>query len=75
MLVFILIVLLSAGTVYPRGYEAKKRVSDDEAEVKTDTSLPIIGDNNIEIEIKDGGGKQIKRGSLSLSGVEKIYIW
>ena len=56
---FILILLLIAGTAYARGYEAKKKVGDYEAEVKMDRSSPVIGDNNIEIEIKDAGGKNL----------------
>ena len=48
-----------ASTSYAKGYEVKKKVGDYDAEVKMDRSSPVIGDNNIEIEIKDAGGKSL----------------
>lgn len=53
LLVFLLIIFLAAGAAYAKGYEVKKKVGEYEAEVKTDRSPPVIGDNNIEIEIKE----------------------
>ncbi len=51
--------LLPAGTSYAKNYEIKKKVGDYEVEAVIDRNPPIIGDNNIEIEIKDGSGKHI----------------
>src|SRR5512139_3609424 len=53
-------VLLLAGTiVYAKGYEARKKVGDYEAGVKIDRSPPALGDNNIDIELKDAVGNSI----------------
>ncbi len=55
----ILILLLIAGAAHSKGYEIKKSFGEYEAEVKIDRYPPVLGDNNIEIEIKDAGGKRI----------------
>ncbi len=57
--VSILILLLIAGTAYPKGYEIKKSLGEYEAEVKIDRSPPVVGDNHIEIEVKDARGKPV----------------
>jgi len=57
--VSILILLLIAGTAYSRGYEIKKSFGQYEAEVKIDRSPPVVGDNHIEIEVKDASGKPV----------------
>ena len=56
---FILILCLVAGIAYAKGYEAKKKVGEYEAEVRMDRNPPSLGDNNIEIEIKDARGKPL----------------
>ena len=70
LLVFILIIFLFAGAAYAKGCEEKKKVSEYEAEAKTDRSPSVIGDNNIEIEIKEAeGGSNIFTGNHWLPGV------
>ena len=59
LLVFILILFLITGTTFAKGFEIKRRVGEYEAEVKIDRSPPVVGDNNIEIEIKDGGDNNV----------------
>ena len=58
---FLLILILSliAGTVFARGYEIKRRAGELQAEVRMDRNPPSLGDNNIEIEIKDGEGNRV----------------
>jgi hypothetical protein len=59
LLVFILITFLVAEATNAKGYE-----------VKTDRSLPVIGDNNIEIEIKEAeGGGNLFTSNHPLPGV------
>jgi hypothetical protein len=58
-LAFILTLCLVSGIAYGRGYEVKKKAGDYEAEVRIDRSPPIVGDNQIEIEVKDAHGKPI----------------
>ena len=55
----ILTLLLITATAYSKGYEIKRRVGEYEAGVKIDRSPPVVGDNNIEIEIKDAGDKNV----------------
>ena len=56
---FILILLLVAATAYSKGYEIKKSFGEYAAEVKIDRSPPVVGDNHIEIEVKDARGKPV----------------
>ena len=58
-LVFVLIFFLMVGTVYSKGYELKKKTGEYETEVKMHRYPPVLGDNRIEIEIKDAGGNRV----------------
>jgi hypothetical protein len=55
----ILILFLIPGIANPKGYEVKRKAGEYETEVKIDKYPPVLGDNRIEIEIKDAGGKPI----------------
>ena len=55
----LLTLFLISGLAFARGYEVKKKAGDFEAEVRIDRSPPVVGDNQIEIEVKDGSGKTI----------------
>jgi hypothetical protein len=57
--VFSLILLLIAGSAYAKDYEVKKKAGEYDVEIKTDKNPPVVGDNNIEIEIKDASGKYV----------------
>ncbi len=59
LLLFALTVLLMVGIAYGKSYEVKRRAGEYEAEVKIDRSPPVVGDNHIEIEVKDGRGKPV----------------
>jgi len=50
---------LVADIAFVKGFEIRRRVGEYEAEVKIDRSPPIKGVNDIEIQIKDAGGKNI----------------
>jgi len=58
-IVFILAVILIAGIAYARGYEVKKKAGEYETVIRIDRNPPVIGNNNIEIEIKDATGKYV----------------
>ncbi len=49
------IILLSAGTAQSRGLEVRQKAGNYDVEIKMDRNPPIVGDNHIEIGIKDGG--------------------
>jgi hypothetical protein len=57
--VFILTLLLIGGIAYAKDYEVKKKVGEYDVEVKIDKNPPVVGDNNIEIGIKDASGKYV----------------
>jgi len=57
--IFSLILLLIAGIAYAKDYEIKKKAGDYDVEVKIDKNPPIVGNNNIAVEIKDAAGKYV----------------
>ena len=57
--VFSLILLLIAGIAYAKDYEVKKKAGDYDVTVKIDKNPPVVGDNNITIDIKDAAGKNV----------------
>ena len=59
LFILIMILLLSTGIANARGYEAKKKVGEYEAGIKIDKNPPVLGDNHIEIELKDSAGRCI----------------
>ena len=53
--ILLLILLFSVGTAHSRGLEVRQKAGDYDVEIKMDRNPPIVGDNHIEIEIKNGG--------------------
>ena len=53
------VLFLSASLSYGRGYEAKKKAGEYEVEIKIDRNPPVVGENNVTIEIKDRAGKYV----------------
>lgn len=51
--------LLLSGIAYAKDYEVKKKAGEYDVEVKIDKNPPVVGDNNIKIEIKDASGKYV----------------
>ncbi len=59
LVVFALILLLIAGIAYAKDYEVKKKTGEYDVTVKIDRNPPVVGDNNITVEIKDASGKHV----------------
>jgi len=59
LVVFTLILLLTAGIAYAKDYEVKKKAGGYDVIVKIDKNPPVVGDNNITIDIKDAAGKNV----------------
>ena len=55
LIIMVLFLILSPVIGYARGYEAVKKVGDYEIEMRIDRNPIVLGDNHIEIEIKNGG--------------------
>ena len=58
-IVIMIAVLLIAVVAYAKEYEVKKKAGEYNVEVKIDRNPPVVGDNNIRVEIKDASGKYI----------------
>ena len=57
ILAFVLAV--SSTNAYSKEFQAKKKFRDWEVEIRIDRDPPILGDNNMKIEIRDAGGKRV----------------
>ncbi len=57
--VFALILLSIPAVANPSGYEVKRKAGEYEAGVKIDRYPPVLGDNKIEIDIKDAAGNRV----------------
>lgn len=57
--IVVLLLLLVAGIAYAKDYEVKKKAGDFDVEVAIDKNPPVVGDNNVKIEIKDSSGKYV----------------
>ena len=51
--------LLIAGIAYAKDYEVKKKAGQFDVVVRIDRNPPVVGDNNVSIEIKDEAGKHV----------------
>jgi len=53
-----------AGVAYARAYEVTKKAGPFETAVRIDRNPPIVGDNRIEIELRDQEGKSVTDASV-----------
>ena len=61
---FTFIIFFLIHPAHSRSLEMKKTVGRYEVQVKIDRNPPIIGDNQIEIEIKDTEGKRVTNANV-----------
>jgi len=54
-----LILCLIIGTAYAGDFQASKRMGPYLATIQIDRNPPIVGENHLEIEIKDAGGRVV----------------
>ena len=59
VLIILTSLLLLCGVAYAKDYEIKKKAGDYDVEIKIDKNPPVVGKNNMEIEIKDKSGKYV----------------
>jgi hypothetical protein len=57
--VFTLILVLLAGAAYAKDYEVTKKVGEYQVEVKIDRNPPVVGENNVTVEVRDALGKYV----------------
>lgn len=54
-----LALLFIAGVVYAKEYEVKKKAGEFEVKAMIDKNPPVVGANQIKVEVKDASGKYI----------------
>ncbi len=55
----VLAVLMMVTSAYAKDYEVTKKAGDLTVDVKIDRNPPVVGTNNMEIAVKDAGGKAV----------------
>lgn len=53
------LVLIITGLVYAKEYEVKKKAGSYDVEIKIDKNPPVVGNNNIEVGVKDESNKYV----------------
>jgi len=51
--------LFISGIAYAKDYEVNKKAGEYNVMVRIDKNPPVVGDNNMKIEIKDASGKYV----------------
>src|SRR5574341_1425359 len=59
-LVFAVVPILAAGVGYAKDYEVQKKAGEYDVKVMIDRNPPVVGDNNVTIDIKGSGGHHVK---------------
>ncbi len=59
LLLTMALVLVVAGAVYASGLEVQKKAGDYNVLVRLDKNPPVVGNNNMEIEIRDFSGRSV----------------
>jgi hypothetical protein len=59
VLIGVLAVVLAFGVALAKDYEVKKKAGDFDVEVRIDKNPPVVGDNNIAIDVRDSAGKNV----------------
>lgn len=55
LITVLLMVFLTIGLAVAKDYEVKKKAGSFDVEVSIDRNPPVVGDNNIAIEVKESG--------------------
>ncbi len=58
--------LLTTGLAFAKDYEIAKKAEDYTVLVKIDKNPPVVGENNVTIEIKDAAGKNVTAAKVKL---------
>ncbi len=52
--------LLAVGIAYAKDYEVTKKAGEYNVQVKIDKNPPVVGDNNVGIQITDASGHHVR---------------
>ncbi|MBI5666300.1 MAG: FixH family protein [Nitrospirae bacterium] len=53
------LIFIVAGVAFAKDYEVKKKAGDLDVVVTIDKNPPVVGENNLAIEVKDAAGKYV----------------
>jgi len=59
ILVVFLVLLVAAGVAVAKDLEVKKKAGEYNVEARIDKNPPVVGDNNISVEVKDASGRHV----------------
>lgn len=59
LVVALLMVVLTGGIAVAKDFEVKKKAGDYDVEVRMDKNPPVVGENNVTVEVKDASGKYV----------------
>ncbi len=59
ILVAVAMLLIAAGAALAGGLEIKHKAGEYNVEVRLDKNPPVVGNNNVEVEVKDASGKNV----------------
>jgi hypothetical protein len=60
----VLIMLVTAGVAFAKDYEVRKKAGDYDVTVTINRNPPVVGDNDVTVEIKDKAGHHVKDGKV-----------
>jgi hypothetical protein len=58
---------MGAGIATAKDYEVKKKAGDYDVAVSIDKNPPVVGDNNVSIDIKDATGKSVTDAKVTVA--------
>ncbi len=67
LILLMMIMLLMTGVAYAKNYEINKKAGEYDVEIAIDKNPPVVGDNNISIEIKDASGKYVTDAKVNVA--------
>jgi hypothetical protein len=59
MVVFMAVLMFTAGAAYAKGYEVQKKAGEYDVTVTFDKGTPVASDNEVVIVVKDATGKAV----------------
>ena len=66
-LIISLVLCLTAGMALAKNYELQKKVGDYTLDIKIDKNPPVVGDNIMELTIKDTDGKAVTDAKVAVT--------
>lgn len=62
----LIVVLLVAGSAWAKDFALTKKAGDLAVAIKIDKNPPVVGNNNMEVVLKDGSGKEVTDARLAV---------